>query len=325
MRKQRKNHASDIIYESTSWGGIVDSEKTGINTVGNCDYIMILTAVTIWGGSFAATKYALGQADPMLVIWLRLIIGMPVLLAGVMFEKSLRLPTKEEFLPLFLMGFQGIFFHQAIQSYAMRTAGAGNANWIMMAAPAFVAIFGRIFLNERMSRRGICGLILSAIGVSFVIAFGTIKESASGGFGSIGDLIIFLSVINWAVFLILSRRVLKSDLPSCFAIFWEMLFSLIVCTPFTYAIGCDFSVIPNFTWQTWASVIFLGAFSSALAYIFWFRALSVLPVAKVVVFQFIQPLAGAVIAYFLIGERFTVWLFVGGAMILAGVKLVNKR
>ena len=47
------------------------------------DYFVILCAVTIWGGSFAATKYALAEAEPMMVILLRLVIGMPVLLAGV--------------------------------------------------------------------------------------------------------------------------------------------------------------------------------------------------------------------------------------------------
>ena len=50
------------------------------------------------------------------------------------------------------------------------------------------------------------------------------------------------------------------------------------------------------------ALIFLGAFSSALAYIFWFKALSIFTVAKVAVFQFLQPIAGVVISYFLVGK-----------------------
>ncbi len=289
------------------------------------DYFVILCAVTIWGGSFAATKYALAEAEPMMVILLRLVIGMPVLLAGVIYEGSLRLPSKSEFWPIFLMGIQGILFHQAIQSYAMQTAGAANANWQMVAAPAFVAILGRIFLGERMRRVAVAGLALSALGVITVLGFGTVRESAGTSFGSVGDLIIFLSVINWAVFLVLSRKFLKSDLPSSFVIFWEMFFSLLVCIPFAWLTGCDFSSISHFSLGTWGALVFLGALSSALAYLFWFHALSVFPVARVVVFQFLQPLAGAAVAYTLIGERFTVWLFIGGAMTMCGVWLVNKR
>ncbi len=289
------------------------------------DYTMILATVIIWGGSFASTKYALAQAEPMVILWLRLVIGMPVLFAGLLWEKSMRLPSKKEAAALFLMGFQGIFFHQAIQSYAMKTAGAANANWMMIATPALVAILGRIFLKEKISAKGICGLILAAVGVTLVVVRGTIATANSGSFGSIGDIIMLLSVLNWAVFLILSRRVLKKDLSPAFVIFWEMLFALIAATPFVIFIGSDFSVIPSFTSGTWAALIFLGAFSSALAYIFWFKALSIFTVAKVVVFQFLQPIAGVAISYFLVGERFTPWLFAGGAMILCGVWLVNKK
>lgn len=288
-------------------------------------YAMVLATVTIWGGSFASTKYALAQAEPMVIMCLRLLIGMPVLLAGSIFEGSLRLPTKSEAAALFLMGFQGIFFHQTIQSYAMKTAGAANANWMMIATPALVAILGRVFLKERISLRGACGMILAAAGVGLVIGRGTVVTSDSGSFGSIGDLIMLLSVLNWAVFLVISRRILKKALPPAFAIFWEMLFALVSAIPFTYLTGSDFSVIGSFTHGTWGALIFLGAFSSALAYIFWFRALSIFTVARVAVFQFLQPIAGVVISYFLVGERFTPWLFVGGSMILLGVRLVNKK
>ena len=289
------------------------------------DYAMILTTVTIWGGSFAATKLALAQAEPMLILWLRLVIGMPVLFVGICLEGSLRLPTKSEALPLFLMGFQGIFFHQAIQSYAKKTAGAANANWMMIASPALVAILSRIFLKEKISKTGIFGLIFSAIGVLLVIGLGTRRTATTGSFGSTGDMIMLFSVLNWAVFLVISRGALKTDLPPAFVIFWEMFFSLISATIFVYTIGSDFSVIPSFTLGTWSALVFLGAFSSALAYLFWFQALAAFPVAKVVVFQFIQPIAGVIIAYFLIGERFTIWLFIGGAMILSGVWLVNRK
>jgi drug/metabolite transporter (DMT)-like permease len=291
----------------------------------NYAYAMILATVTIWGGSFASTKYALAQAEPMVILWLRLAIAMPVLFAGILWERSIRLPSKNEAVALFLMGFQGIFFHQAIQGYAMKTAGAANANWMMIATPALVAILGRIFLKEKISGRGICGMILAAAGVALVIGRGTVATANSGGFGSIGDLIMLLSVLNWAIFLIVSRRVLKKDLSPAFVIFWEMFFALMVATPFVIFIGSDFSVIPSFSSGTWGALIFLGAFSSALAYIFWFKALSVFTVAKVAVFQFLQPIAGVVISYFLVGERFTLWLFAGGAMILCGVWLVNKR
>lgn len=289
------------------------------------DYFCVVAAATFWGGSFAAVKVVLAQADPIMLLWIRFLISIPVLMCGAYLQRCLRSPTKKEFLPLFLMGFQGIFFHQGIQAYAMRTAGVANANWVMVATPAIVAILGRVFLKEEISRGGIAGLALSAIGVTLVLTFGTIRNAVFAGFGSAGDLILIGSVLNWAVFSIISRKFLLSNVPFSFAIMWEMISALFCASVFLIFTGADFSVIAEFNMRTWKSLLFLGVFSSAMAYMFWFRGLSRLPAARVVIFQFIQPVVGIVFSYFLIGERFTIWLFIGGSLIASGVYLVNRK
>ena len=114
------------------------------------DYAMVLCAVTIWGGSFAATKYALAQAEPSLILCLRLAMTLPVLAAGCALGRELRLPTAHEAFVLALLGFQGICFHQGIQAVAMKTAGAGNANWMMVASPAVVAVLGDVFRGREV-------------------------------------------------------------------------------------------------------------------------------------------------------------------------------
>lgn len=289
------------------------------------DFFMIIGATVIWGGSFAATKVALGQSDPITILWLRFIISIPVLMLGAYVQNALRLPTKKEVPVLFAMGFQGIFFHQWIQAYAMKTASAANANWVIVSSPALVAILGRVFLKEKISKPGVAGLVFSAIGVTMVLAFGTIRNAAFPGFGSSGDLILIASALNWAAFSIISRKFLLNNTPPSFTILWEIVFSLLCATVFLFATNADFSKIMTYNATTLNSIIFLGMFSSALAYLFWFQGLSKLPAARVVVFQFIQPLTGIIVSYFLVGERFTIWLFIGGAMIAGGVYLVNKR
>ena len=290
------------------------------------DYAMALCAVTIWGGSFAATKYALAQAEPSLILCLRLAMTLPVLAAGCALGRELRLPTAHEAFVLALLGFQGICFHQGIQAVAMKTAGAGNANWMMVASPAVVAVLGWLFLKEKISRGAVAGLALASAGVALVLAAGTVKETAeSVSFGSWGDFLMLASVLNWGVFLVISRKLLKSTMTPAFSIFWELVFAAFFAFLATLIFGTDYSVIPGFTAGTWLSIIFLGALSSGLAYLFWYKALAAIPVAKLTVFQFLQPVAGMVISYLLLGERYTIWLVLGAAMITAGIWRVNRR
>jgi drug/metabolite transporter (DMT)-like permease len=57
----------------------------------------------------------------------------------------------------------------------------------------------------------------------------------------------------------------------------------------------------------------------------WYDGLSVLPATNVSAFMFLQPIFGAVVAYFLTGERFTAFLYIGGALTLVGIWMVNNR
>jgi len=297
----------------------------GMRSAGVLDYAAILFTVVAWGGSFAAIKYALPQAGPLLVIWIRLLISIPVLYVGMYLENNVRLPRKREFWALLLMGLQGFLIHMLMQTYAMKTAGAANANWIMMITPVVVAILGFIFLKEKVSGSAVFGMFLSIAGMVLVLELGTVKQESSGGFGTMGDFLILLSMLNWAVYIILSRFFLKGDMTPSFILFWEILFSFIAATPTVWLLGADFSAIKTFSVNTWLALIFLGGLCSGYVYILWFQALEILPVASVAIFQLFQPIAGAVVSYFMVGERFTIWFCVGGALIMAGVWLVNQR
>ena len=303
-----------------------EKNESSANTARPRDYIIILAAIAIWSASFAGMKVAVEQAHPLVVLWLRRGISIPFLFAGSYLQRSFRLPTRQELLPLLIMSFQGIFLVLGLQNFAMKTASAATANWIIICSPAFVALLGRLFLKEKMSLTSLAGLILSAIGVMVVLRLGTVSgPNETGSFGTVGDLLILFSSLNWSIFLVFSRKVLREDLRYSFVLFWEMFFSFIYATLSLPLIGSDISVICSFTHRTWTAVAFLGAGASAAAYFCWFHGLSVLPVSRIVAFQFLQPFAGAMIAFLLLGERFTLWLFAGGITIIYGVYLVNKK
>ncbi len=290
------------------------------------DYIVILAAITIWSASFAGMKVAVEQAHPMIVLWMRLGISIPFLFLGSYIQKTFRLPSKQEILPLLIMSFQGIFLVLGLQNFAMKTASASTANWIIICSPAFVALLGWIFLKEKITSRGFAGLLMSALGVMVVLRLGSPEAAkGSGSFGTVGDLLILFSSLNWSIFLVFSRKVLKDDLHYSFVLFWEMFFSFIYATCALILLRCDITVIGSFTSNTWTAIAFLGTGASASAYFCWFHGLSVLPVSRIIAFQFLQPFAGALIAFMLLGERFTLWLFAGGITIMYGVYLVNKK
>ncbi len=285
--------------------------------------VEILLCVFFWGASFASMRIAVHELTPLLAVWLRVALGLPVLAAAVVCRRELRMLRRDEVLPLLFLGFMGVVFHQNIQFFGMRTAGVANANWLIAGTPSVVALLGWLFLGEKLSRSAIAGLITSGLGVLLVVGLGT-KGLGMFRMGMLGDLLIAISAVNWAVFQILSRRTVR-DNPPTFTAFWINVIAVIIQTALLVAFPPDLGQLAAVSARGWCAVFFLGCICSGLCYIFWYDGLSVMSAAKVTAFQFLQPLLGAAAAYFLAGERFTPFIFIGGSLIMIGVWLVNRR
>ena len=288
-------------------------------------YLAALLAVAAWGGSFAGMKIALTQTTPLFLMFMRFCFSLLILVPVAYYNGELTLPTRKQALVLAFMGFFGFFFHFALQTAGMKTAGSATANWQMAASPAIAAVLAGMFLKEWLNLRGILGVVLSFLGVAVVLGLGSVGKSGMEAY-TFGDFLISMSSLNWAAFMVITRWLFRDGgYPPTFTILWEMIFAALMCIPALAVTGTDVSVIAQFTSSTWLALAFLGICCSGLAYVFWYIATARISVAEVMVFQFFQPLVGAIVGYFVIGERFTLWLFIGGALIVLGVWTVNKK
>ena len=82
--------------------------------------------------------------------------------------------------------------------------------------------------------------------------------------------------------------------------------------------------ISSIPWDGWIAITFLGVFCSGIAYIFWYDALKVLPVAQTGAFLYLEPIITVFVAALVLGENILLASLVGGIIILIGVWLVNR-
>jgi drug/metabolite transporter (DMT)-like permease len=283
-----------------------------------------LFAVIVWGASFVATKVAIrSNLKPDVIVWLRFMIGVIILGAAVAVNRQFRLPDKKDWGYFILLGFLGITFHQWLQSTALVTAQATTTGWIVSTIPVFMALLGWVVLKERLRWLQWAGILLSAFGVLMVVTRGNLPTLATGKFGTVGDLLILVSALNWAVFSVLSRRGLKKY-PATLMMFYVMTFGWIFSSILFFATG-GLAQIGPVSGAGWGSIAFLGIFCSGLAYIFWYDALQVLPVAQTGAFLYLEPVVTVTVAALFLSEDITLAVVLGGAIILAGVWMVNRK
>jgi drug/metabolite transporter (DMT)-like permease len=285
-------------------------------------YLELVFTVIAWGASFVAIKIAVQQVSPITLVWLRFGMGVIILGSVLAIQGPRKLPTLKETGLFALLGFLGITFHQWLQSTAMLTAQASTAAWIIATIPVFMALLGWLVLKEHLGWIRTGGMTLAALGVLLVVSNGKPTTLVHGSFGTMGDFLILVSALNWAVFSVLSRPGLQRY-PATWMMFhvmcWGWLFSSLLFFSSPRLIE-----INQITLDGWLGIGFLGIVCSGLAYLFYYDALQVIPASRVGAFLNLEPLVTMLIAAAMIGEAIYLVSLFGGGMILAGVWLVNK-
>ena len=281
-----------------------------------------LGAALFWGASFVATKAALREISPITLIVLRFAMGIVVLAVAAWRLNIRQAISRRDFALLALLGFIGVAFHQGLQVTGLTLTTASSVAWLVALSPAFTTILAWLFLAERLSGIRILGLAIAFVGAILVVTKGVLSPETLHLPSTGGDLLALASALNWAVFSVASKPLLKR-LPATLMMTWVMLIGWILILP-VFAVGQGWTEIAKLTLSGWLAVGFLGLFCSGLAYLFWYDALAGIDASQVAVFIYLEPLVTVAVAGLVLGEAFTLATFVGGLTILVGVYLVNR-
>jgi len=280
-------------------------------------------SVAVWGASFVATKVALRDMTPVALVWARFAMGILVLGIIVAARRQFRAVPGRDLAYFLLLGFLGITLHQWLQSNGLVTSQATTTGWIVATSPLFIALFGRMFLGERLGVAAIAGILIAAFGVLLVVARGDPRAITVGRLGSPGDVLIMISAVNWAVFSVISRGGLKRH-AAALMMFYVMLLGWILTTVL-FAAQSGFRGFGHLSGSGLAALCFLGVLCSGVAYVFWFDALERITAARVGALLYLEPLITVAVAACVLGEAIRFGTMAGGAIILFGIWLVNRK
>lgn len=284
--------------------------------------LKLVAAIAVWGGSFIATKLAVGEVSPVVVVWSRFLIGLIILGWFAWRHGELSVPSWKDGLEFAFLGFMGITLHQWLQSSGLVTSEAATTAWIVSTTPVFMAVLGWLFLKEHLGFAGTAGIVLATLGVLLVVSKGNLTGMFSGSFGRPGDILIFISAPNWAIFSVMSRPALQRH-SAIKVTFYILLFGWLF-TSLQFLAGEYWHEFNQFTATGWIAIAFLGVLCSALSYIFYNDGLQSLPASQVGAFLYLEPLVATLVAAIVLSEQIVPATLAGGALILLGVWQVSR-
>ncbi|MFD9942392.1 DMT family transporter [Nonomuraea sp. NPDC059022] len=205
----------------------------------------------------------------------------------------------------------GMAVYQAAYFAAIAESGIALATVVTMGAtPVLTALGGRFLLNERLSRVGLIALAAALAGLTLLTGGGPAEGAAAGVAWSL------LSALGYAAVTLYSRR--HNGDPETTAV-GGFVVGAVCLAPFALAGG----ILPEFTPASAATLLFLGAVPTALAYALFFRSLTALPAATVSVISLGEAVGAAMIGVVLFGERLTLLAWSGCVLLLAAVVVLT--
>jgi len=274
-------------------------------------------ALLLWAVSFPATHIALRAYPPEHLALARYSLATLVLLAYCILVRA-PLPRRADLPPLVLTGLLCGTAYQLGFNFGMRTVASGPAAVLVDTVPIFAALFGFFFLRERLAARAVLGIALGFAG-TVLIASG---EAGAAGFAfEPGAGYLLLASLAFSLGAVVQKPLL-ARLPAIPATAYYFVAATLGLSGFAPGLPASIAAAPASA--NWA-LLFLALFPAALSFALWSYALARLPVAQVSSALYLVPVFTFPIAWVWLGEVPSALSFIGGAIALAGVLLVQMK
>ena len=283
-------------------------------------FIAALSGVVIFGGSAIATKVAVSAISAIDVSIMRTIIGglLALSLTGL-----LRIPlpaTGPQRWLLLVSGFCGFIAFPLLFTLGVARTSANHATMILAILPVMTGAIAHAW--DRSHPRALWWLGCAiAFGGEILLLY---DPAAAGGAASIeGDLLVWSSTLFASLGYVAGARLQRSGYSSRGTTFWGVgLFALLLLP--ALALVVDTGALTRAGWYAWSGLLYQAIGVTIVAYILWYWALGTGGIARVGLFQFLQPVSGVILAWLVLSETLSLIFLLASSIIMVGVILAFR-
>ncbi|MDR0332723.1 MAG: DMT family transporter [Dysgonamonadaceae bacterium] len=283
-------------------------------------HIIALFVVVVWGTTLVATKTLLNNGmSPRDIFFIRFLLAY----VCIWFFEQRRLwanNLKDEFL-FMLLGVTGGSLYFMLSNTALEYTQASNAALLGCTAPILTIFLSRLLLkDEKLSRYVWLGSILAIVGVAFVVFNGQFALQVS----PLGDVLVLLSALSWALYIILLKR-LGNRYPTLFITRKVFFYGILTLLPLFLHTPLNINLGLLKTPVVLGSLLYLGIIASLCCFFLWNTAVKKLGAVRTGNYIYLSPLVTMVASVLIMNEVITITALVGTVLILASVALAERR
>ena len=207
-----------------------------------------------------------------------------------------------------------------LETFGLQFTSPSNVSLIIATIPVFAVIFASLMLKEKPSLRSITGIIISILGVYFIVSLQTSSQLAPKPL--LGNILTLGAAVTAGLYNSLARQLTQRYSPLTVT-YYQTMVATIVFFPLSII---EFFVKENFNIDVLiiGNMIYLALGGSIFAYLLLNYSLSRLDVARVSIFSNFIPVVTIVMSYFLFNEMLKPFQLIGAVLVLFGIYLIYK-
>ena len=277
-------------------------------------YVLGAVAAASYGLNplFALPLYEAGM-EPDSVLFYRYVLAVVMLGALMLFRRQSFALVRRDILPLAAMGL--LFSVSSLllfQSYNLMDAGI--ASTILFVYPVMVAVIMAVGFHERITAATVFSIVLACTGIALLY-----KGGDGATLSLAGVLLVFLSALAYAIYIVGVNRSSLKNLPTEKLTFYSLLFGSLV-----YVVrlrgGADLQAVPSPL--MWINAVSLALFPTIVSLVTMAGAIRRIGSTPTAILGALEPVTALFFGVMVFGERFTLRIGVGVELILVAVTLI---
>jgi len=292
-----------------------------VNTIMNRrEWAMLVPLSVLWGGSFFFAEIALESLPPLTIVTLRVGLAAITLWLVVL---ALKLPIPNSppiWIAFFTMGLLNNVLPFSLIVWGQSQISSGLAAILNATAPLFgVIVAGILLRDESATPLKITGVVIGFAGVIVMMDLSSIATSSL-----LAQLAILAAALSYACASVYGRRFKATGLNPILVAAGQVTGSTLLLLPIALWVdGNDhYANVPS---QVWAAIISLAVFSTAAAYILYFKLLASAGATNILLVTLLVPVSAILLGWLFLEESLQTPHIIGMAMIALGLSAIDGR
>jgi drug/metabolite transporter (DMT)-like permease len=279
--------------------------------------LLVAVFLVIWTSAFSVAKVAIADCPPLLLLGFRFLVAGVLMLALTAVTRTAWTLSRRDIVLFALLGIANQAIYLGLGYVGLLYVSSGLSVLIFSSNPVITAVLAALLLNERLTWAKVAGLVLGVAGVTFIVE-SRLAAGTDHLLGIILSVIATLSFIGGTI--AFKRYAPKGGLWAGNAV--QSLAAGIALLPFSLTFENIGDVVPS--WRLVAAFAYLVLVVSIVAYLLWFKILSVSGATVASSYYFLMPPLGMLFGWLLLGEHLETADLLGIVPVALGIYLVTR-